>query len=379
FHAASSNAKSAQALLNHTPAGWKQSVLSYMLTDRLSAFHFHGNTDPFAAALRSALTSKDPVSLNLTKEALVALKGQVNGAFGKDDNGRYFIANRNLYDQLTFLRGPLGSALAAHIDEVQKTFETQTEGFHPFIEAKEMDRLLVLASGDRDAAVELQAAQAGHMLDTINDAQKANGGKNLDSELRPEARLFGHLLEARRLSLLAHAWSEEKARKDLQDTLSAAMSYLVSPVGAIGRKVAGEVGGQLGEKGAGIGFDKLAAMAAEQMIKVSITTKEALKTSNDQTAMVTWLMQIGVASARLADEKISGAALDDARNTRFVTNGNPPSIKPIHEIVTDPVAFDQFMAWARRHSDIEAISDNMSNTMNTARDTTHNNLGILDY
>lgn len=378
FHAASSDAKAAQALLNHTPAGWKQSVLSYMLTDRLAAFQFHGNTEPFAEALRKAMTGKDPVSLNLTAEALNTLKGHANSAFAKDDNGRLSIVDRQLYDQLSFLRGPVGSAMAAHIHKVYATFETK-EGGLPGLEKVDMDRLLVLVSSDRDAAVELQAAEAAHMLDTINGAQKANGGKNLDSALRPEARFFGHLVEARRLALLSNAWSDEQARKDMKDTLNAAFSYLVSPVGAVGARVAGTIGAQVGEKGAGIGFDKLAALAAEQIIKVGVTSGEALKTSNDQNEMIVWLMQSGIASARIADGDFSRAAMKDAENSRFVTGERPPTIKPLHEIVADPVTFDHFMKWARRHADIEAISDNLHNTMNTARDTMHGNLGILKY
>jgi hypothetical protein len=378
FHAASSDTKAAQALLNHTPAGWKQSVLSYMLTDRLAAFQFHGNTDPFGDALRKATIGKDPASLALTTEALNTLKGHAKNVFAADSNGRLSIADRRLYDQLSFLRGPMGSAMAAHIHEVYGTFETKKEGF-PGLDKADMDRLLVLVSSDRDAAIELQAAEGAHLLDTINDAQKANDGKNVDSALRPEARFFGHLVEARRLALLANAWSDEQAKKDTKDTLNAAFAFLVSPVGAVGTRLAGGIGGQFGEKGAGVGFDKLAALAAEHMIKTGVTTGEALKTSSDQNEMIAWLMQSGIASAKIADGDFSPAAMKDAENSRFVTGGNLPTIKPIHEIVADPVTFDHFMKWARRHADIEAISDNLHNTMNTARDTVHGNLGILKY
>ncbi|RVX44908.1 hypothetical protein EDD27_7675 [Nonomuraea polychroma] len=383
FHAAASDAKASQALLNHKPAGWKQSVLSYMLTDRLGAFQFHGNTDPFGQALRKALVGRDPVSLALTTEAVNTLKEQAKKVFAADSSGKLSITDRKLFDQLSFLRHPMGSALAAHIDQVYGTYETKSGGFlgpdKRQINKADMDRLLVLVSGDRDAATELQAAEAAHMLETINDSFKANGGKEVDSALRPEARVFGHLVEARRLALLANAWSDEQARKDAKDTINAAFAFLVGPTGQLGTKVAGEIGGQVAEKGAEIGFDKLAALAAERMIKLGVTSGEALNTANNQNEMIVWLMKSGITSAKIAAGDWPRAAMRAAENTRFVTGGHPPTIKPIQEIVADPVTFDQFMKWARRYTDIEEITSNLHDTMNTATDTVHGNLGINKY
>ncbi|MGW4794754.1 hypothetical protein ACWEPC_20325 [Nonomuraea sp. NPDC004297] len=383
FHAAASDAKASQALLNHTPAGWRQPILSYMLTDRLAAFQFHGNTDPFGQALKKALTGKDPVSLTLTTEAANTLKEHAKKVFAADDSGKLSIIDRKLFDQLSFLRHPMGSALAAHIDQVYGTYETKSDGFlaadgRPVAKA-DMDRLLVLVSGDRDAATELQAAEAGRMLETINDSFKTNGGKEVDSALRPEARVFGHLVEARRLSLLANAWSDEQARKDAKDTINAAFAYLVGPAGQLGTKVAGGIGAKVGEKGAELGFDKLAALAAEHLIEVGVTSGEALNTASNQNEMITWLMKNGITSAKIAAEDWPREALEAAEGTRFVNGDHPPTIKPMREIVADPVTFDHFMKWARRYTDIEEIADNSHNTMNTETDTVHGNLGIIKY
>ncbi|MET9336649.1 hypothetical protein [Nonomuraea sp. NPDC003804] len=60
-----------------------------MLTDRLAAFQFHGNTDPFAQAMRKAMTGKDDTSLKLTGEALNILKEHAKKVFGPDDNNRH--------------------------------------------------------------------------------------------------------------------------------------------------------------------------------------------------------------------------------------------------------------------------------------------------
>jgi hypothetical protein len=379
FHAASSDAKASQALLNHTPAGWKQSVLSYMLTDRLAAFQFYGNTDPFGQALQKALTGKDPVSLNLTSEALTALKDQVNTVFAPGDDNRLSIADRKLLDQLSFLRQPIGSAMAAHIDQVYGTYETKKHGF-PGISKADMDRLLVLASGDRDAATELQAAEAARMLEVINDSSKVDHGEHVESALHPEARVFGHLVEARRLALLANAWSDEQARKDVKDTLNDALGYLTSPAGTLGKKVAGVVGEKAGEKGAEMGFDKIAEFAAEHLVTVGVTSGEALNTSSNQNEMIGWLMTSGIISAKIAAGDWSPAAMRGAENSRFVTGGHPPAIKPIQEIVADPVTFDQFMKWARRYTDLETTSSSLQNTMNlAATETVHGNLGITRY
>jgi hypothetical protein len=378
FHAASSNAKSAQALLNHTPAGWKQSVLSYMLTDRLGAFHFHGNTDPFAEALRKATTGKDSVSLSLTTEALNTLKVHADKVFRPDDNDRLTIADRKLYDELSFLRRPVGSALASHIDQVYGTYITKSEGFDGLSKA-ELDRLLVLVSSDRDAAVELQAAEAARVVDRVNDHYPTSGDKGIKEQLIPEAKVFGHLVEARRLALLANAWDEEQTKKDVKDTLNSAFALFTSPIGGLGTKVAGELGGLVGGKGAEVAFDKLSAYIVNRMIQTSVTSGEALRTAADQNEMVDWLMQSAVISARIATGEWSEEAMRDAKGSTYVTDDQPPKLKPIHEIMADPKTFDDFMEWARRHSAIESTSNELANTVRTARDKTHDNLNITGY
>ncbi|TMR90168.1 hypothetical protein [Nonomuraea basaltis] len=379
FHAAASDTKASQALLNHTPAGWKQSVLSYMLTDRLAAFQFHGNTDPFGQALRKALAGKDPVSLALTTEALNTLKEHAKKVFAKDDNGRLSIADRKLFDQLGFLRYPVGSAMATHIDQVYGTFETKTHGF-PGLSKVDIDRLLVLVSGDRDAATELQAAEAARVGERVNDAYKVNGGENVKDQLVPEARVFGHLVEARRQALLANAWSDEQVRKDLKDTLNSAFSYLTGPTGQLGTKVAGEVGGKLGEKGAELSLDALASFIAKQAIEVGVTSGDALNTAQNQNEMVGWLMKRTIISAKIATGDWSKAAMKAAKGKSFATDDQPPRIRPINEIIAEPKTFDDFMEWAQRHADVESTTDHLQNTMGTtATITVPGNLNINRY
>ncbi|MDA0632013.1 hypothetical protein OUY22_01190 [Nonomuraea sp. MCN248] len=378
FHAASSDAKAAQALLNHTPAEWKQSVLSYMLTDRLPAFQFHGNTDPFAEALRKAMADKDPVSLALTTEALNTLKVHAEKVFLPGDDDRLSIADRKLYDQLSFLRRPVGSALAAHIDQVYGTYITRSGGFDGLGKA-DMDRLLVLVSSDRDAAVELQAAEAARVVERVNTHYPTSGEKGIKEQLIPEAKVFGHLVEARRLALLANAWSEEQAKKDVKDTLNAALALLTSPVGSLGTKAAGELGELAGGKGAEYTFDRLSSYIANHLIQTSVTSGEALSTASNQNEVVNWLMHSAVISAKIAAGDWPAEAMEDAKGSSYVTNDAPPELKPMHEIIANPETFDDFMEWARRHSTIESTSNELANTVHTARDNTHDNLNITGY
>ncbi|MFI7466861.1 hypothetical protein [Nonomuraea sp. NPDC049646] len=379
FHAAASDAKASQVLLNHTPAGWKQSVLSYMLTDRLAAFQFHGNTDPFAQAMRKAMTGKDDTSLKLTGEALNVLKEHAKKAFGPDDNNRLSITDRKLFDQLTFLRYPAGSALAAHIDQLYGTFETKTHGFSG-IDKPDMDRLLVLVSGDKEAATELQAAEAGRVGDRVNDAFKVDGGKHVKDQLIPEARVFGHLVEARRQALLANAWSDEQARKDLKETLNSAFSELTGPTGRLGTKVAGEIGGKIGEKGAELSLDTLASFIAKQVIEVGVTSGDALKTSENQTEMVGWLMKRAIISAKIAAGDWSKNAMEAVKGKSFATRDQPPQIRPLEEILAEPTTFDDFIEWAQRFTNTESTANDLQTTMgNIATTTVPGNLNVSRY
>jgi hypothetical protein len=160
---------------------------------------------------------------------------------------------------------------------------------------------------------------------------------------------------------------------------NSAFALLISPIGGLGAKVAGELGGVAGGKGAEVVFDKLSSYIASRIIQTSITSDEALRTSASQVEMVDWLMQSAVISVKIAADDWSEEAMRDAENKTFVTDGRPPKLKPIDEILANPETFDDFMEWARRHSAIESTSNELVNTMETARNRTHDSVGVNHY
>ncbi|PZG15477.1 hypothetical protein C1I98_39290, partial [Spongiactinospora gelatinilytica] len=93
FTAAAPDPAAAQALLDHTPAGWGRSTLSYLLTTRLDAFDLTGGHASFGRLLQSATTGQDSVSANLATELAATLSDHLDGVFGVGDDGRLTIAD----------------------------------------------------------------------------------------------------------------------------------------------------------------------------------------------------------------------------------------------------------------------------------------------
>ncbi|TMR99594.1 hypothetical protein [Nonomuraea basaltis] len=113
---------------------------------------------------------------------------------------------------------------------------------------------------------------------------------------------------------------------------------------------------------------------------MGVTSGEALNTAKDQNERVGWLMKSTIISAKIATGDWSKAAMKAAKGKSFATHDQPPTIRPINEIVADPKTFDDFMEWAQRHTDVESTTNNLQNTMGTtAILTVPGNLNIGRY
>nr|BFE88025.1 hypothetical protein GCM10020093_106260 [Planobispora longispora] len=161
LHAASSSREASQALLDHVPAGWKESVLDYMLTTRWDAFRYLDDYRPFNNVLIAATTGQDATSAKLAAEMTKILADEVRPAFGKADSGNLAIKDRDALDRLAPLRYPLARAMAANIDQFSRLLLNHST--FGKASAEDLSYALALATGDDAGFEALVRAQTEHM------------------------------------------------------------------------------------------------------------------------------------------------------------------------------------------------------------------------
>ncbi|TXK33925.1 hypothetical protein [Nonomuraea sp. C10] len=365
----------AQALLFHTPKGWNKSIMAYLLTDRLDGFNKTGNHAPFAGLLRTALSSKDKDSLKHTNEALIILKNELDGVFGRGGDGKLQITDTEKLKRLSFLAGPIGSVMAAHIDKVFTVFDERKPDLKGINHA-EMDRLLAFVGSDAAATKSLVEAEVQRMLSMVHESYRRDGGEQIEDVLIPEARFMGHILETRRLYLLAQAKTDEQVKEEMKGMINSVLSELTGPAGKFATRF-GFFGDKAHEKLTPMAFEKLSALLVDRMLRDGMTTGSAMQQASNDRTMTMSMIETMMLSARIAHGQWSDKALEGLKDAPFATDGSPPTLKPLHEIMADPATFDVFIKWARWHAKTESTTQTIREAMDhSAGWDVHDNFGI---
>ncbi|MEV0312308.1 hypothetical protein [Nonomuraea fuscirosea] len=365
----------AQALLFHTPKGWTKSIMAYLLTDRRDGFNKTGNHAPFARLLRTALSGKDKESLKYTNEALVILKNELQGVFGPGKDGKLQITDQKKLKQLSFLAGPIGSVMAAHIDEVFSVFDKKKPELNG-IDHAGMDRLLAFAGTDASATKALVEGEVQRMLSMVHESYRRDGGEQIENVLIPEARFMGHILETRRLYLLAQAKTDEQIKEEMKGMINSVLSELTGPTGRLATRF-GFLGDKAHEKLTPMAFEKLSGLLVDRLLREGMTTESAMQQASTDRTMTMSMIETMILSARIAHGKWSDRAREGLKGAPFATNDNPPKLKPLQEIMADPGMFDQFIKWARWNAKdeitLQAVREAMDNSSGV---DVHDNFGI---
>ncbi|MEU6712456.1 hypothetical protein ABZ897_13330 [Nonomuraea sp. NPDC046802] len=389
FHAAKSSRESSHALLNHTPAGWKESVLDYLLTTRWGASRYLGDYKPISDMLVTATTGQDATSKALAAEATKILADEMRGAFGKADSGNLEIKNRETFDRYAPLSYPLSRAIAANIDQLSRLLlNHETFGR---VAAKDMSYALALATSN-DAGFEvLIRAQTEHMraaLETVppvglnasnaeqlgftkadvkkfdfdedGRVDKADIMQFLTDRTVAEAQPFNHIVEIRRQVLIAQGLDDKKADEALKSMVRDAIGLFPVP----GARQAGELAagafGDLVSKGydklAGAAYDELANQVAQQMSEHKRGLDETHQTLADNRLAVERL-----AEQMLATAMLNKGLLDrfDVQGQAFAT-GTPPVIKPFAKMTSQE--YSQLLAWTRVTGGSDDLLDRFKST-----------------
>ncbi|MET7460507.1 hypothetical protein [Nonomuraea sp. NPDC005501] len=395
FHAAKSSREASHALLDHTPAGSKETVLDYLLTTRWGASRYLGDYQPFNDLLVTATTGRDETSKALAAQLTKILSSEVSGAFGKDDSGNLEIKDRDLFDRYAPLRRPLGLALAANIDELSRLLLNHATFGE--VAAKDMSYALALATSDDAAFEALVRAQTEHMraalgavppvgLDASNAERlgfKASDVKGFDfnedgrvdkSDIKQfltdrtvaEAQPFSYIVEIRRQVLIAQGLDDKKADEALKSMVGNAIGLLPVPgarrVGELATGAFGDLISSGYDKLAGAAYDQIAEQVAQRMSEHGKGLDETYRTLADNRLAV----------ERLAEQMLATAMLDkglfDRRDmqNRMFTTGTPPTIKPFPEM--SPQEYSDFLNWARSKGGTNDQLDRFKQTFHDTAD-----------
>jgi hypothetical protein len=384
FHAAKSSREGSHTLLYHTPAGWKQSVLVYLLTTRWNATRHLADHQPIRDMLITATTGQDATSKKLAAEMIKTLSDQVTGAFGKAADGNLEIRNRDAFDRYAPLTYPLGRAIAANIDELSRLLlHHATFGQ---VAAKDMSYALVLATSDDAAFEALVGAQVEHMraaletvppvgLDASNAERlgftqadvnqfdfdgdgrvdKADIKQFLTDRVVEEARPFNHIVETRRQALIAQGLDDKKADEGLKTMVGNAIGLLPVP----GAKRVGELAtgafGQLVTNG----YDKLASAGCDEIAKQVALQMSEHKRGLDEAHRT--LADNRLAVERLAEQMLATAMLNKGLLDEFASEGQTfttqtsPTIKPFADM--SPQEYSHFLRWVRDKGGSSSLID----------------------
>ncbi|MEU7861798.1 hypothetical protein [Nonomuraea sp. NPDC049141] len=389
FHAAKSSREASQALLDHTPAGWKESVLDYLLTTRWGASRYLGDYKPIRDMLVIATTGQDATSRKLAAEMIKVVADDVRGAFGKGQDGNLEIKNRDTFDRLAPLRYPLGRAIAANIDELSRLILNHAT--FDKVAAQDMDYALALATADDDAFEVLVRAQTEHMraalgtvppvgldasnaerlgftksdvkeydLDQDGRVTKADILQFLKDRTVAEARPFTHIVEIRRQVLIAQGLDDKKADEALKTMVGDALGLLPVPgarqAGQLATGAFGQLIGKEYDKLAGAGYDEIAKQVAQQMSEHGRGLDETQATLADNRLAVERLGEQMLATAMLNKGLLDGLNL---RKQPFAT-GTPPTLKPFNEMT--PHEYSQFLEWTRARGGSNELLESFSGT-----------------
>ncbi|NBE92881.1 hypothetical protein FE391_04710 [Nonomuraea sp. KC401] len=374
FHAARSSREASHALLNHTPPGWKESVLDYLLTTRWKASLFTKDYAPFNDLLVTATTGQDATSQKLAADLTQILSNEVRGAFGKADSGNLEIRNREAFDRYAALSHPLARAISANIDQLSRLYLNHATFGQ--VAAQDMSYALLLATSNDAGFEALIRAQTEHMraaLDTVPpvglntsnakrlgfteaDVKRFDLNENgrvdrtdvmqfLTDRSVEEARPFSHIVESRRQMLIAKGLDEKKADEALKTMVSNALGLLPVPgakqVGQLATGAFSELIDRGYDKLTGSAYDQLAGQVAHRMSDQEQSLDETQQRLADNRLAVERLAEQMLSTAMLNKGLLDG--LDLSKQT--FTVGLPHRIKPFTDMT--PQQYSAFLEWTR--------------------------------
>jgi hypothetical protein len=396
FHAAKSSREASHALLAHTPAGWKESMLDYLLTTRWGVFQSMDDGALISEMLITATTGQDATSKKLAADIIKTVSDEVRDAFGKEARESLEITDREAFDRYLSLSYPLARAIAANVDEVSNLLLNQATFGE--VAAKDMAYALVVATSHDKGFEALMRAQTEHMRAALATAvppvglnasnaerfgftkaelkrfdMNENGRVDRDDVLhfledraKAGARSFGFTMEIRRQVLIAQGLDDKKADEALTSMVRDAIGMIPVPgakhVGTLAVGAFGEIASKGYETLAGLAYDELARHVAKQASEQVPSLDEAHRTLAENRLAVDRLAEQMLATALLTKGMLDGLDLENEKFTVDI----PPRLKSFAEMSSQE--YSRFLQWSRNAGGSESLYTSFRDTFRTTSD-----------
>ncbi|MDA0637556.1 hypothetical protein OUY22_29470 [Nonomuraea sp. MCN248] len=373
FHAAKSSREASHALLDHTPAGWNESVLDYLLTTRWGASRYLDDYEPISGMLITATTGQDSISKKLAAQLIKTTSDEIREAFQRGGDNLE-MRDREIFDRYAPLSYPLARAISAHIDQLSRLYlnraafgqvapqdmsyalvlaTSSDQGFEAMIRAQTEQMRAALADAPPVGLNASNAERFGLTIEQVKEFDLNSNGRidktdtlqYLMDRIVEEATPFKHLIETRRQVLIAQGFNDQKADDSLKTMVGDAIGVLPIPgaksMGALANGAFGEIIGAGYEKLAEAAYSEVSEQVAQRMSPRTRTLDEAYRTLADNRLAVERLAEQMISATMLNKGMLEDASISDRT---FVT-GTPPRIKDFSQM--SPEEYSDFLAWAR--------------------------------
>lgn len=360
LHAAAFREKCAQALLNHTPPGQRNSDLEYLLHERrpLWAYTDHGTT--LGRTLRSAMTGHDDTSRRLFKEMSELLGHDTRRYFTYDKDHRLKFGNIDGHaDDLSGLRPDLGEIMCVHLEDIGRSIAADSilgaDGKSSGPTRRDVDALLAEVSQDDRAFSSLMWQQIGRTR-VLLDQQYADGG-GVHDILISQGTVIGHLLAIRREALIARGKKVDAANQQVKDLIGKGVGLLPVPYA----RLFGGASKAIYDEAVETRYRQVGDWLSRHAERDGGSADQDAKVTTDEQAVISLLHQmalsVAVGHANATDANVGGEP--------FAENGK---ILSPDRWVNDPEKVDRFVAWCDRN---DFAAPRISHDLRSAIENSH--------
>lgn len=358
LHAAAFSREGARTLLNHTPAGQKNSDLEYLLHERRPLWAYTDHGTMLGQALKSAMSGHDETSRRLFKETSELLGRDIRRYFTYDGDHRLKFANVDGHaDDLSGLRPGLGQVMCAHLGDVGTSISADaflgSDGKSSGPTRRDIDALLAEVSQDDHAFSALVWQQIGRTR-ALLDQQYAEGGK-IDTVLVSQGTVIGHLLAMRREALVARGKTVDAANQQIKNLIGKGVGLIPVPYGHL----FGGASRAIYDEVVKTQYRQVGDWLSERVEWDGGAVAQDAKAASDEQATVGLLRQMALSAA------IGHANITNVEGEPFAENGK---ILSPDRWVNDPEKVDRFVAWCDRN---DFAAPRISQALKSAIENSH--------
>jgi len=351
----------AQALLDHTPVGQKNSDLEYLLHEPRARWAYTDHGASLGQTMKAAMSGHDPTSQRLFKETSEILGRDTRRYFTYDrDHHLKFADSDGHADDLSGLRSSLGEIMRAHLGDLGGSLSADAllgaDGKASGPTRQDIDALLADVSQDDQAFSALMWDEIGRTHALLDQQYAARGG--IDSVLISQGTLIGHLLAMRRESLIAHGKTVDQANEQIKGLIGKGIGLVPVPYESLFGGVSEVVYSEVVKSRYGTVGDWLARLAEQD----GGESQQDAVTATDEQAALRLLRQMSL-SVAVDHANAAGARV---RGEPFAANGK---ILPPAHWINDPKKVDRFVEWCDKNAfAAPQISQDLKSTIENSHD-----------